>query len=434
MKSAQITKLLAVVFLLTGLTAWAQQPPIQYFRYPDQRGVNVFETPRTWDEGFEGLKVRIGGAFTQQMQLLSHENGLAGGDTTLYALAPGFNLATANLNIDVQLEDGVRLQLVTYLSSRHHPEAWVKGGFIQIDKLTFLSDNLRWFDDYFTLRVGHYQVNYGDMQFRRTDNGNAMYNPFVGNAIMDAFATEIGGDVTFQSPSGILAVVGMTTGEIQGNVSENDLRGPAFQLKLGWDSQVNDDLRLRFTGSAYICPSSTRNTLYGGDRAGSRFYYVMSDPGASASSDFTTGRVNPGLSNELTAFQITPFVKFKGLEFFAFYEVASGQNTGETESRSYTQILAELLYRLGEREQFYIGGRFNTVTGPGFSGSNRDAIVAADEDVTVNRLEAGAGWFVTKNILVKLTYVNQSYNDVVDTSKYFEGTFNGVMAEAVVAF
>jgi len=426
MRTTRILNLLVVMLVFTGLTALAQQPPIQYFRYPDQRGVNVFETPRTWDTEFEGLKVRVGGAFAQQLQMLSHENG---NDSALYALAPGFNLATANLNIDVQLEDGVRLQLVTYLSSRHHPEAWVKGGFIQFDKLTWLNDNLGWFDDYLTLRVGHMQVNYGDMQFRRSDNGNAIYNPFVGNAIMDAFATEIGGDVTFQSPSGLLAVVGITTGEISGNVAENDARGPAFQFKLGYGNQINDDLRLRLTGSAYLCPSSTRNTLYSGDRGGSRFYLVMSGPGARAGYDFTTGRVNPNLRNELTAIQITPFVKFKGLEFFAFYEIASGMNTGETESRSYTQLLAELLYRIGEREQFYIGGRFNTVTGPGFSG-----IMAANEDVTANRIELGGGWFVTKNILFKVTYVNQTYSDVADVSKYYEGVFNGIMAEAVVGF
>lgn len=426
MKTSKNFILGAFALVVSGATAWAQQPSIQYFRFPDQRGVNVFETPVQSDVEFEGIKVRVGGAFTQQLQMLSHENG---NDTALYALAPGFNLAAANLNIDVQLQDGVRLQLITYLSSRHHPEAWVKGGYIQFDKLSWLNENLDWFDDYLTLRVGHMQVNYGDMQFRRTDNGNALYNPFVGNAIMDAFATEIGGDITFQNDAGILAVAGVTTGEIQGNVTENDLRGPAFQFKLGWDKQLNDDARVRLTGSAYLCPSSTRNTLYSGDRSGSRFYSVMSDPGAKAGDDFTTGRVNPNLRNELTAIQITPFVKYKGLEMFGFYEMASGKNDGDTETRNYTQILGELLYRIGSREQFYVGGRYNTVSGPEFSG-----IPVAEDQVSVNRIELGAGWFVTQNVLVKMSYVNQNYSDVDITSKFYEGNFKGIMAEAVVAF
>ena len=43
------------------------------------------------------------------------------------------------------------------------------------------------------------EINYGDAHFRRSDNGNAIYNPFVGNYIMDAFTTEIGGEVVPQS-------------------------------------------------------------------------------------------------------------------------------------------------------------------------------------------------------------------------------------------
>lgn len=73
MRTTQLQRLMVVAVLFIGLTAWAQQPPIQFFRYPDQRGVNVFETPRSTDIVFEGLKVRVGGAFAQQLQLLSHE-------------------------------------------------------------------------------------------------------------------------------------------------------------------------------------------------------------------------------------------------------------------------------------------------------------------------------------------------------------------------
>ena len=52
---------------------------------------------------------------------------------------------------------------------------------------------------YVTLRVGHFEINYGDAHFRRTDNGNAMYNPLVGNYILDAFTTEIGGEAYLRS-------------------------------------------------------------------------------------------------------------------------------------------------------------------------------------------------------------------------------------------
>ena len=419
-----------IILFMAGLTM-AQQSKIQYFRPYDQNGLNMFETGKTETILYDGLKVRVGGAFAQQFQALDHENS-AGEEYTLQPLSNGFNLATANLNIDVQLEDGVRLNLITYLSSRHHPEAWVKGGYIQFDKMPFLNseviDNIM---EYTTVKVGHMEINYGDAHFRRTDNGNAMYNPFVGNLIMDAFNTEIGGEITVQK-NGLLAMLSVTGGEIKGDVTEvpnsptdeKAKRSPSFIGKIGFDKQMNEDFRLRLTGSAYLTASSRSNSLYSGDRGGSRYYLVMELDGASTSSNFTSGRYNPGFRDEVTSFMINPFLKYKGLEFFGTFEVANGRASNETDKRNATQLAAELLYRFGGNENFYVGGRYNTV----------NAETGADTDVTLNRLQAGLGWFVTKNILLKAEYVNQDYKDYPAESQYYEGNFNGVMVEAVVGF
>lgn len=72
---------------------------------------------------------------------------------------------------------------------------WLKDGFILIDKLPVNLGPLNALMEYATIRVGHFEINYGDAHFRRSDNGSAMFNPFVGNYIMDAFTTEIGGEV-----------------------------------------------------------------------------------------------------------------------------------------------------------------------------------------------------------------------------------------------
>lgn len=417
---------------MSSTVALAQQPNIDYFRQYDQRGLNVFETPKEEASEFEGLRVRVGGAFTQQFQAISHSNNAdvvladpadpnSENLNELYDIAPGFNLATANLNVDVQLAQGIRLNMITYLSARHHPEAWVKGGFIQVDQLPFGGDN-SWFDDYMTLRVGHMEINYGDQHFRRTDNGNSLYNPFVGNSIMDAFATEIGADLTYQHPSGFLAMVGMTNGEINGNLSNNDARGAAILGKIGYDKQLDDMTRVRLTASIYTANSS-RSTLYAGDRAGSRFYLAMENTSARASSNFTSGRFNPNLRNEVTSIMINPFVKWGGLELFGMYEMTSGMNTGETETRGYTQILGDLVYRFMENERVFVGVQYNTVNGP-----------VAGNDVTITRLQGSAGWFITRNVMMKVGYVNQTYDGFATTDIRHEGNFNGVIAEAVVSF
>ena len=336
-----------------------------------------------------------------------------------------------NLNIDAQLGDGVRLSLITYLSSRHHSEAWVKGGYIQFDKLPFapgLDDLMK----NFTIRLGHMEINYGDAHFRRTDNGNALYNPFVGNLIMDAFNTEIGGEIYFQK-NGAIAMVGVTGGEIKGNIKDagdakpnddNANPAPTFLVKLGYDSDVSEDLRIRLTGSMYYTGSSASNSLYSGDRGGSRYYLVMENLAAAEGTNFRSGRWNPGFSDNVTAFMINPFVKFQGLELFGTYEMAKGRKSGEAEDRTATQIAVEAIYRIGEKENVFIGGRYNTVTSE----------TAPGTEIQINRIAGSIGWFINPHILMKAEYVTQDYNDFPNTDILFEGNFSGLMLEAVVGF
>ena len=89
----------------------------------------------------------------------------------------------------------------------------------------------------------------------------------------------------------------ITGGEIRGTVTNPGQRGPAIIGKLGYDRQVNDDLRVRLTGSMYKTDKAASNTLYGGDRAGSRFYWVMENVQATESAHAFSGTINPGFKN-----------------------------------------------------------------------------------------------------------------------------------------
>jgi hypothetical protein len=433
---------LAVMYLNLGL--FAQEKAIQYFRSYDQKGINVFE-PKKDSTEFNGTWVRVGGNFTQQYQGISHENnadyreGVYRGSTVdlnkLYEMKGGFNLATANLYLDVQLDDGIRLAVENYMSSRHHPEFWVKGGYIQVDKLPMFGSP-DWFTDKFRVKIGHFQVNYGDQQFRRTDNGNAMYNPFVGNYIMDAFATEIGAEVYAFINDEVMVMGGMTNGLING-VIDNSTREPSIYGKLTYDKQVNSDLRFRASVSYYTNPNSARNTLYAGDRAGSRFYMAM-EPAlfvprgtttltpANATDLFTSGRLSPNFTQQVSAFQINPFIKYKGFEFFGTFETSSGySNTENKTKRSVNQLAGEFIYRFLPKEQAFMAARFNTVS---------DEFSSAVKEGNIQRMEISGGWFPAKNLLLKLEYVDQKYSGYPSSSHLHEGRFNGFMLEAVVGF
>lgn len=403
----------------------AQQPDLQFFRTNDAKGLNVFETTKSDTVPFDGLKVRVGGDFALQFQGLNQTNAL----DSLIELGSNMNLPTANLNLDVQLHDGVRMHLRTYLSSRHHNESWVKGGFMQVDKLDFIkpgfAENIM---KYTTIRVGLDEVNFGDAHFRRTDNARAIYNPFVGNYIMDAFTTEAFGEVNVLA-NGFVGVLGVSNGKLNQSVvlnanSDNKL---SFYGKVGFDKQLNDDLRIRLTGSWYMNNGTTTGTsLYGGDRAGSRYYNVgislaEAAAGVNATNAYTSGRFNPRF-NQLTAFQINPFIKFKGLELFGIYEIAG--NSDELGNGSYTQTAIEAIYRIGAAEKVFLGGRYNAVSGE----ANETAATQK-----INRVNIGGGWFMTNNVVAKVEYVNQQYTDGW-TGKFNGLEFNGVMLEAAISF
>ncbi len=423
-----------LMLTLFAQSVFAQQPALQFYRAQDQRGLNVFETSKEDTVAYDGIKVRLGGGFAMQFQSLDQSND----ENNLAKLGSDFNLPTANLNIDVQLYDGLRLHLRTYFSARHHNEAWVKGGHMQIDKLDFIAPGfLEEIMKYTTIRVGLDEFNYGDTHFRRSDNAQALYNPFVENFIMDAFSTEAFGEVTVQN-KGFLVVLGVTNGKLNQNVvkAANADNKPSLFGKIGFDKQLNSDLRVRLTGSMYRNHGTTSGTwLYGGDRAGSRYYHVLRtlpDPNNNNAVTFTDfdGRYNARFT-KLTAVQINPFVKFKGLELFGVWEKANGaedvnyQGT-PSEAGDFTQLAAELVYRFGPAERFYVGGKYNTV-----SGKTAEAMQSTLE---IDRLNFGAGWFLTKNILTKVEYVQQKYSGQWADQRLRGAEFDGIMVEAVIGF
>jgi hypothetical protein len=415
-----------------------------YWRPYDQSGINVFETTKQEDPvKYDGMRIRFGAGFTQQWQSLKHENPDANNSMTtnkLYPLTAGFMTAQANLYLDVQLADGIRLNLTTYLSARHHNEAWVKGGYIQFDKLPFKGDFWTNLMKVATIKVGHMEINYGDAHFRRSDGGHTLYNPFMESYVMDAYATEIGGEIYLQK-NGLFGMLGITNGMIKGNVDstyktaqdDNTSKSPSIILKGGFDRQLTEAVRLRVSGSWYHNSSSAGSglTLYGGDRTGSNYQNVMEKvPYGSALPASTavafSGRFNPNFSKKVDAIMLNGFLKVHGFEVFGTYETASGRTKTETSDRTASQVAIDGVYRFGATENVFLGIRYNSAKAAlqGFTTG----------DVTVNRLAFAGGWFLTPNVLLKAEYVDQKYLDFPATDYRCSGKFNGIVVEAVVGF
>ncbi len=417
------TYLIIITILISGIT-------FGQIRTNDKRGINVFEVKKLDDYGkFDGVKVKLGGNFTQSFQTLDHSSdGVS--TTPLNKLVPGFNTAVANLIVGTELAEGVNLKMDVYLSARHHQETWVKGGYIQFDRLPFMKGKL--FDDIMkitTIKVGHFEINYGDSHYRRSDNGNSMYNPFVENNIMDAFATEIGAEVDVFVKD-FTFVGAITNGKIKGEILESTnpdkKHYPAYIGKVAFDRQLTDLVRLRLSGSLYYTAGSVSNTLYSGDRSGSHYYGVLET--ANTTSTFTSGRFSPNFSDKVTAFMGNIFIKAGGLESFTTIESATGRAKDEVSERTANQFVSDLVYRFGKSEQYWLGAKYNSVKSEMISGTTT-------YDAKIDRVAFSGGWFFTKNIMAKLEYVNQNYGDQFPANDYRKnGNFKGFVLEAVVSF
>jgi hypothetical protein len=240
---------------------------------------------------------------------------------------------------------------------------------------------------------------------------------------MDAYTTEIGAQAIVRD-NGWLAMAGVTGGEIRGQVTKPKDRSMTYLTKIGYDKQLNPKLRFRLTGSVYAKAKSVSNTLYSGDRAGSRYYDVMENTASTESAQAWSGAIQPGFKSEVHAAVINPFIKYGGLELFGNVEQAKGRAVTEAADRTWRQNVGEVVYRfLGD--QVYVGGRYNAAWGE---------LAGITGNVKVNRYQLGGGWFVTPNVLAKAEYVSQKYLDFPTTDIRNGGKFNGLMIEGVVAF
>ena len=415
-----------------ALESWKKGRPqvIQYLRFQDKRGLNTFETTKEPGVEFTGFKLDFNAAFTSQVQNLDHSTAALPnmvGTVNANQLADigfGFNNSAANLYVNAQLAPGIRVALTSYLSSRHHNETWVKDGYIQIDQSPIEWAPAKMLFEIATIRVGHMEINYGDAHFRRSDNGNAIFNPFVGNYIMDAFTTEIGGEAYLKA-GGVVAMAAITGGEIRGTVLAPGQRGPTFIGKFGFDREVKSDLRVRLTGSLYKTKKALSNTLYGGDRAGSRYFWVMENTTATESGNFTSGNINPGFKNRVTALQVNPFIKFRGAELFGVIERSKGGAAAEAADRTWNHYAVDAVYRFLQDEKLFVGARYNRAEG---------ALGGITGKVGADRYQLAAGWFILPGLMAKGEYVSQKYFGYPTANVKNGGRFNGMMLEGIVAF
>lgn len=87
------------------------------------------------------------------------------------------------------------------------------------------------------------------------------------------------------------------------------------------------------------------------------------------------------------------------------------------------------MVRFGADEQFYVGGRYNTLKADMAAAGSAPAYTA-----DISRTAVAAGWYMTKNIMAKVEYVKQNYDGFPDNSIYSDAQFDGLMVAGSIAF
>ena len=232
-----------------------------------------FELPKLNSADFDKVKVTLGGDFALQYQAIDNVGspiiklGGVNHEPGFMPLGSGVNLPAANMVISSDLAPGMKVVLTTYLSSRHHNESWVKDGYLLIDAMPFMhSSFVDGLMQNLTLKTGVMEVNYGDAHFRRSDNGHVTANKFVENYIMEAFMTAPALELMYRN-NGWIAMGALTGGTLNpalvgfNNTTKNfdtyDMVSElAFYGKFGYETKLDNDLKLRFTVSPYYNSNS----------------------------------------------------------------------------------------------------------------------------------------------------------------------------------
>lgn len=338
----------------------------------------------------------------------------------------GMILPTANLDVNAKVLSGFNVKLETMLSSHHHHETFVKGGYATIDNLDFVYPGFaKSFMDNATIKIGVDDINYGDAHFRRTDNADVMRNPFINNMGVEGYMQAGFVELLYRMPSLDMFVLGgITNGEVNPDDVSNQAGKSAYSFygKLGYDSQISDDTRVRLTQSLFTVQDTTKNRLYMGDKAGN----VPSHIFAFSTDTYPNGDFNAVWNavsgyQDLNSYMTNLFFKKNNTEFFGLLEYADGNNQTNQEFEM-LHYSAELVQRFSN-DRYYVAARYENAT------VERQGDSLDDE---LTQYQLGLGWFLSENAMIKGEYISQERKNIASYGKNVK--FDGYMISASINF
>ena len=251
---------------------------------------------------WKDMQVLMGFQAVTRFQILEQDDAFSGG-TPKTDTDPGFQTPFGDLSFLARFDDVMDVYYDLYLASRpHESSTYGHEGFIILHRMPgSLGENnfIQRFFEIADVKVGAFDIDFGDSRYRRSNNARVQYNPLVGNFLVDPETDEIGVEV-YSKPARLNWLVGLTGGSTTGHSDEEG--GFGLHGKL-W-SEVAADLRAAL--SAYrvdhsasgtgTAASGDKSSLFSGSRSGGPYDEVFA--GGSA-----PGQILPSNGKDVTALQ-----------------------------------------------------------------------------------------------------------------------------------
>lgn len=366
-------------------------------------------------------------------QALQQKNVFNAAGKDLGKLSPGMQTAYGDLGFQGRFgkKQEVELYFDLYLASRNHPsQTYGNEGYLLVHDVPENLESLAVLRPLFKrvdLKAGAFLVNFGDQQFWRSNNAITQKNPLVGNFVIDPNFVSTGVQVS-SKPGRFGWLLAGTNGTNTEDFSTG--RGFAFNGKL----YVYPIKPVRLSGSYYRVNHresiTGRATLFSGNRSGERYGAVLGGGQA-------PGDVLPNTSKDLTAYQgdFTFDEAAIPVKLYAHYGLvrdsdANGPAAGRPEER-WSYYTGQVVYRFSPT--LFAAARY--------SAANADKVSGIASNGKVGRVQVGGGLWLTKNLLMKVEYVNQKYTGFSSGVVLNNGiqawknpSFKGIVSEVSFAF
>ena len=373
-------------------------------------------------------------------QALDHENAFDSKGNALAKVAPGFQNAFGDLGFVGQFGKNNEVEIVfdLYLSSRNHPsQTYGNEGYIimrgvpeNLQGLKFLEPILNKVD----VKAGHMLVSFGDAIYHRSNNAIVQRNPLVGNFVVDPNIVSIGMEVSSKKQTE--SRFGWLVGVSNGTTTEdwNVGRGFAYHGKL-----IAYPIKSLRTSVSYIATDQSENPtksgggsqmqMFTGNRSGERYAGVLGGGQA-------PGNVFPQAGEKFSAAQFdVTFDNGSPLKLYGHYGMTqdtdiNGSAAGAPEEK-WSYYAADAKYEI--TPALYAAARYSAAATSKLAGN--------DSDGTVNRIQVGGGYWLSKNLLLKVEYVTQKYSGFAEGQIVNNGIqawrdpeFSGLITEVSFAF